>query len=366
MAPTDDEQGEREGDGASGTDPAVPGGGGPPTPTPLTPEDIERERLARIELEGEWERRRTVAIRASQLRTGLGTLVAGAGGAGLIGYGSTDQRIASAAIAGVGLLLAMLSPPRQIERPAELPPAEPKRIPASFTVDAWALVLMGLCSSGLVVGAWVAIARSDVPEGYGPGVALALVAVTGLFVGDRVGAAGRRLRIGIRADVHRDPRALFEGSPHWGRPIGVGDKVDVEAEARELQWLAFALASFHRRRVSRWNLAQYGIGIPAAILAGISGAAGFAEVSKTWTVVLGVLGLVGAGLTSLATALNASARAQAAAQTEAGYDAVGRSLHFGGLTTESRTPDAVAKAVVAANTQLDVLSQSAAAGPAAP
>ena len=86
-------------------------------------------------------------------------------------------------------------------------------------------------------------------------------------------------------------------------------------------------ANLQRRYARAWQTAQFAIGLPAALFAGLAGASSLSDLHGQWRTVVGVLGLIGAGLTSLATALNAGKRAEEAKVLATRLDAVGRAAH---------------------------------------
>jgi hypothetical protein len=121
---------------------------------------------------------------------------------------------------------------------------------------------------------------------------------------------------------------LFPKSEHWQLPGKDDDEAEaVVREIRELEVVSLARASQHRRRARDWQAAQYVIGLPAALFAGLAGASSFADLTPGWQATVGVLGLIGAGLTSLATALNAGRKAEEAKTLEARYESAGRAAH---------------------------------------
>jgi hypothetical protein len=80
-----------------------------------------------------------------------------------------------------------------------------------------------------------------------------------------------------------DPRKQFPGVRHWGRPTEDLEPYrllfdhpaeKVLREVHEFEAIAFARAAWHRQRARRWQIAQYAVGLPAAMFAGLAGAAG--------------------------------------------------------------------------------------------
>jgi hypothetical protein len=71
-----------------------------------------------------------------------------------------------------------------------------------------------------------------------------------------------------------------------------------------------------------WNRAYYAVGIPAALFAGLAGAASVSGQTNAWVRFLGVLGLIGSGLAAVATSLNAGRRVEAEMSKAASYDAL--------------------------------------------
>ena len=133
-----------------------------------------------------------------------------------------------------------------------------------------------------------------------------------------------------RARVHRDDwdvRTLFTQVGHWQPPTDDSDELSAAQEVHELEAIALARASLHRGRAARWQVAQYAIGLPAALFAGASGATGLTDLQGPARTALGVVGLVGSGLTSLATALNAGRRAEESGAAETQYESIARGAH---------------------------------------
>ncbi|HKE72379.1 MAG TPA: hypothetical protein VKB57_02120 [Acidimicrobiales bacterium] len=142
-----------------------------------------------------------------------------------------------------------------------------------------------------------------------------------------------------------DPRDLFPRQSHWDgpgadkattpaaaatSPAAAAQNPEAEVVLREIgeaAWLAFSRANLQRRYARGWQTAQFAIGLPAALLAGLAGASSLSDLHGQWRTVVGVLGLIGAGLASLATALNAGKRAEEAKLLATRLDAVGRSAH---------------------------------------
>jgi hypothetical protein len=80
-----------------------------------------------------------------------------------------------------------------------------------------------------------------------------------------------------------------------------------------------------RQAAQRWGRLNYLIGVPAALFSGAAGAiAALTDVSENWKIAVTLLAIVAAGLTSVATTLNASRRAEQASIQEAAYEALAR------------------------------------------
>jgi hypothetical protein len=83
-------------------------------------------------------------------------------------------------------------------------------------------------------------------------------------------------------------------------------------------------AQDHFKRAKSWEKANYGIGIPAALLAGTAGVAALSDISDDWQFVAAVLALVGGGLTGIVTTLNAGRKSEMAWSAEASLRAICR------------------------------------------
>jgi fumarate hydratase class II len=80
-----------------------------------------------------------------------------------------------------------------------------------------------------------------------------------------------------------------------------------------------------RRAAGRWGRMNLLIGVPAALFSGAAGAiAALADVSQNWKIAVTLLAVVASGLTTVATTLNASRRAEQASIQEAAYEALAR------------------------------------------
>ena len=134
-------------------------------------------------------------------------------------------------------------------------------------------------------------------------------------------------------------RALFPNLPHWNPPTAETEATTspILREIREAEAVALSRAAVYVRRARRWQRAQYGIGIPAAVFAGAAGASGVAGLGGPSAVVIGVLGLIGSALTSVSTGLNSGRKAQEAATTSARYEAIARNAHVFRTTTKDPT-----------------------------
>jgi hypothetical protein len=78
------------------------------------------------------------------------------------------------------------------------------------------------------------------------------------------------------------------------------------------------------KRAKTWEKANYGLGIPAALLAGTAGVTALSDVSDEWQFVAAVLAILGGGLTGIVTTLNAGRKSEMAWSAEASLRAICR------------------------------------------
>jgi hypothetical protein len=138
----------------------------------------------------------------------------------------------------------------------------------------------------------------------------------------------RSARDRLRSETQLDIRRLFKGLPHW-QPPKDDDNPSPHSirEINEFEVMAFDAAAVQLGRQRRWQAAQYVIGLPAALFAGLAGATGISDISGGLKTALGILGLVGAALTSVATSLNAGRKGEEAATLRARYQALALEAH---------------------------------------
>jgi hypothetical protein len=123
---------------------------------------------------------------------------------------------------------------------------------------------------------------------------------------------------------------LLRDLQHWRPPTAEDEGTADGARLREIheaESVALARAAIYVRRARNWQRAQYGIGVPAALFAGASGASGVAELSGDGAIAIGVLGLIGSALVSVSTGLNAGRKAQEAATASGRYERIARRAH---------------------------------------
>ncbi|MEV6339488.1 hypothetical protein AB0M12_32820 [Nocardia vinacea] len=114
----------------------------------------------------------------------------------------------------------------------------------------------------------------------------------------RLGRAHGRLRAELEDVLGTPPTSELDALVH----------LVAEADLRAFDW---------RRVGKRWGRAYFVLGLPAAILAGVSGAAGLAE--EQFRIAAAVIALISAGLSAAATFLNSDDRAAAASMMSAAW-----------------------------------------------
>lgn len=157
-------------------------------------------------------------------------------------------------------------------------------------------------------------------------------------LGRRVLQAQSRPRGPARTSRPWDISTYFPDLKHWETPSRETGNEISRREVQEFETIAWRRADLQRRRFWWWQLAQYGIGLPAALFAGAAGATGLTGLTGNWRIALGILGLVGAGLTSVSTALNAGKHAEEASVLSHQYETIAQECHVY-WTTAPKEPE---------------------------
>jgi hypothetical protein len=113
------------------------------------------------------------------------------------------------------------------------------------------------------------------------------------------------------------------GSPQLNGDTGRRDAIG--SELKEIQSRAELNAKSQRKRASRWSSLYFLVGLPAAVLAAVSGATALASTANH--VAAGVIALIAAGLTASAAFLDSGTRRRAHENLAAGWQVLANDVH---------------------------------------
>jgi hypothetical protein len=127
----------------------------------------------------------------------------------------------------------------------------------------------------------------------------------------------------------------------WSMSAHVASRRETDQVLALLHETATQYAHREATRASRWARVQYWVGIPASLLASFGGVSAVSQRKGALSVVLGLIGLLGSGLTAVTATLNSGREAQGARIAEAAYTALSREIEVARqLETAETSPEA--------------------------